>query len=485
MSELVVTGLGPGDLDRLAGDVRQLLEDPSVTVILRTIEHPAARQLAATRPVTTCDDLYETLETFEEVYEAIALRVRSVEGRVVYAVPGSPLIAERSVVRLRELSAREGRAVVVKPAPSFLDEMFAMLEIDPAVRGFQVLDGRDLPSPMQYHVSTVIFHVDLPVILAEVLDTLGRVLPPDTEIHVVVDAGAVGASHQIHPLSEVPLELAGLRTSLYFDPSPVGYVGAVQAMRRLREECPWDREQTHDSLVKYLIEETYETVDALSHLTPGAPNVDDLDYGAYAEVEDELGDVLLQVLFHANLAAEVAAFDIEDVAERLREKLVRRHPHVFGDVEVEDADEVVSNWNKIKESERARLSVLDGVPAGLPALQRATKLQVKAKGIGFDWDSVGPVLDAVAEEVAELRTDLDNPERAAEELGDLLFSVANLARHLEVDPELALARAANRFEQRFRRMEAMGPLEGHTMEELDQRWDRAKSAEHAGGEEQQ
>lgn len=476
MQRIVVTGLGPGDLDRLPGEVRTILEDRSVQVILRTIQHPASEQLAAIRPVITCDDLYDSLETFDEIYEAIAARVVSSDGPVVYAVPGSPLIAERSVVRIRELAAAADRPIEVKPTASFLDDMFAMLEIDPAERGFQVLDGRDLPEPMQYHITTIVFHVDVPLVLANVLDTLGRVLPPDMETHVVIGAGSRDASHHVYPLSEVPAEVAGLRTSLFFEPPPVGYVGAVQAMRRLREECPWDREQTHDSLVKYLIEETYELVDAIRHLTPGAPTTTDLDYGAYAEVEDELGDVLLQVIFHANLASEVAAFDIEDVAERLRQKLVRRHPHVFGDVEVEDSDEVVRNWSKIKESERGSASTLDGVPPGLPALQRATKLQVKAKQVGFDWQSVEPVLEKVEEELAELREDLDNRDRASEELGDLLFAVTNVARHLGIDSEQALGRSADRFERRFRAMEEHGPLSELSLGELDQLWEAAKES---------
>ncbi|HDH02944.1 MAG TPA: nucleoside triphosphate pyrophosphohydrolase [Actinobacteria bacterium] len=247
-------------------------------------------------------------------------------------------------------------------------------------------------------------------------------------------------------------------------------------MRRLREECPWDRGQTHDSLVKFLIEETYELVDAIRNLTPGAPDAEDLDYGAYAEVEDELGDVLLQVIFHANLASEVAAFDIEDLAERLRQKLVRRHPHVFGDVDVDDAEEVVRNWSKIKDSERSRESTLDGIPAGLPALQKASKLQARAKQVGFDWESVEPVLDKIEEEVAELRAELASRDRASEEVGDLLFSVVNVARHLNIDPEQALGRAADRFEQRFRAMERQGPLSGLSLSDLDLAWKAAKAA---------
>lgn len=476
MSGLVVTGLGPGDLERLPADVLGILEDPTRRVILRTLRHPAAEQLARRRAVETCDDLYESEATFEDVYAAIADRVLEVAEPVVYAVPGSPLIAERSVVELRSRAAARGREMVVIPTSSFLDDTFALLEIDPAARGFQVLDGRDLPSPLPYHVPIVVFHVDVPVVLADVTDTLGRVLPPDCPVAVVTDAGASTAAVAWYPLSELPSAAAGPRTTLYLDPPPAGYVGAVQALRRLRVECPWDREQTHDSLLKYLIEETHELAEAIGHLPPGSPAVDEPDYGAYAEVEDELGDVLLQVIFHANLAAEVAAFDIEDVAERLREKLVRRHPHVFGDVEVADADEVVRNWRSIKAEEGARTSLLDGIPS-MPALQRAIAVQSRVRHVGFDWESVEPVLADVEGELAELRADLDDPQRAADELGDVLFALANLARHLRVDPDVALRRAVHRFERRFRRMEEMDTLEGKSIEELDRLWNVAKQEE--------
>ncbi len=258
-------------------------------------------------------------------------------------------------------------------------------------------------------------------------------------------------------------ELAGARTSMFLDPIPGGMVGAIQVMARLREECPWDRKQTHESLVKNLIEETYELVEAIGSDSEG-------------QLEDELGDVLLQVLFHSNISRQAAGFDIEDVAENLRQKLVRRHPHVFGEVEVADADEVKANWEQIKDTERGltRESVLDGIPAGMPGLERAAKLQRRAADVGFDWPDVPPVLDKLLEEVEELRGALDEGMRVQEELGDILFTVVNLARHLKVEPELALRGAIDRFISRFRAMEAMGPLDGLGLAELDERWNRAK-----------
>jgi ATP diphosphatase len=241
-------------------------------------------------------------------------------------------------------------------------------------------------------------------------------------------------------------------------------------MWRLRHECPWDRRQTHESLVKNLVEECYELIEAI------AANSDGTAYGA---VEDELGDVLLQVLFHAAIARQEGAFDIEDVAENLRQKLVRRHPHVFGSVEVGSAEEVKANWDRIKAEERgeARSSLLDGVPVGMPALERAAKLQRRAAAVGFDWPDPAGVIEKLREEIGEVEQALANSEHIEEEVGDLLFTVVNLSRHLGVDPELVLRGASDRFTTRFRAMEAMGPMESLSPDELDRRWVKVKSDE--------
>jgi MazG family protein len=244
-------------------------------------------------------------------------------------------------------------------------------------------------------------------------------------------------------------------------------------MRRLRAECPWDREQTHHSLVRNLVEESYELVEALARLPVEAP-AGEPDFVAYDEVEDELGDVLLQVLFHSTMAREAGAFDIEDVAERLREKLVRRHPHVFGEVEATTAQEVLKNWEQIKQEEKRRSSLMDDVPVGLPGMERAAKLQRRAATVGFDWEDSAAVMDKVREEVTELDEALNDRVQAEHELGDLLFSAVNLARHLHIDPEVSLRRAVDRFGERFRRMEASRDLAGLSLLELDELWEAAK-----------
>lgn len=253
----------------------------------------------------------------------------------------------------------------------------------------------------------------------------------------------------------------------------------VDIMAKLRSKggCPWDREQTHQTLRPYLIEEAYEVLDAL-------------DNGGDGDFRDELGDLLLQVVFHAQIATEEQRFDIHDVARAINDKLVRRHPHVFGDIRADTADEVLTNWEKIKREEKGEGvagSVLDGLPAGMPALLRAYRIQEKVARVNFDWDDVEAVLEKVGEEISEVRRALERGDRAKieEEMGDLLFSLVNLSRHINVPPEDALRRSNDKFIRRFRYIEAALELKGEsleraTFEELDDLWDEAKQREPDG-----
>lgn len=465
-----IVGLGPGDLGRIPESTRQILLEPARIVIVRTLRHPAAAQLAEMREVVTCDDLYDRSQTFDDVYEAIADRVLAADGPV-YAVPGSPTVGEFAVAKIRSRASE----VTVHPAESFLDAMFAHFGVDPLADGFQLLNGHDLPVVLTFEFPTVIGHLDRAEILADTLARLDRALPEEARVSLVAGLGSGDATTVTLPPVEIDSSLAGLRTSLYIPATESGMSGAVRTMHRLRRECPWDREQTHESLVRHLLEETAELADAIAALS-----ADPDDLGPYGAVEEELGDVLLQVLFHAAIAEQDGAFDITDVAETLRRKLVRRHPHVFGDVAAADAATVKANWDEIKAAEKGTVasgSALDGVPAGLGALARAGELQRKAAKVGFDWPEAHPVFEKVAEELAELRHALATGDSSGveAEAGDLLFSVVNLARHLGVEPEVALRAANHRFELRFHAMEAEGPLTGLSLPDLDTRWERAKS----------
>lgn len=247
----------------------------------------------------------------------------------------------------------------------------------------------------------------------------------------------------------------------------------IKIIEQLRSPagCPWDREQTHQSLKRFLLEESYELFEAIDQNNP-------------EEIQDELGDVLLQVLLHAQIAREYGAFTIDDVITNLSNKLIRRHPHVFGDVQADTPDQVVVNWDAIKKTEKlgtTRVSVLDGVPRHFPALMRAEKIQKKATKVGFDWDETSEVLMKVHEELAELEEAfaLNNRQGLEEELGDLLFAIVNLARFLQVDPEFALQSATTKFTERFHLVEEEAKeqelhLEDLTLDELNVLWDLAK-----------
>lgn len=468
---ITIIGLGPGDLDRVPTPVLGLLLDEDRSVVARTAHHPAAAQLAERRTVVFCDDLYEA-ESFDDVYDAIRDRVLAAaeDGDVIYAVPGSPIVGEFAVGRIAAAAETE-----IIPGESFVDAVLREVGYDPLDRGLQILNGHELPDPLVLDKPTIVAHLDRPEVLADVLDAVGRVIAEGSPVTLLSGLGAADATVIDAPVEEIPVDGAGFRTSLFVDAQPGGLIGAVRVMRRLREECPWDRDQTHRSLVKNLIEESYELIDAIGKL-----RAED-DWVGYAAVEDELGDVLLQVLFHEAIARERSAFDIDGAAEVLRQKLVRRHPHVFADVEVADADDVKRNWDEIKAAERGEQaeSILDGVPVGMPALPRSAKVQNRAAKVGFDWDDATEVLPKVAEELAELEKAVSGEGDVEAELGDLIFTVVNLSRHLGIDPELALARATRTFERRFRSMEAEGPLDGLDLAELNERWNRAKASAEA------
>jgi len=244
----------------------------------------------------------------------------------------------------------------------------------------------------------------------------------------------------------------------------------VEVMKRLRGEngCPWDIEQSHQSLKPYLLEETYEVLEAI-------------DAGDDEKLKEELGDLLLQIVFHAQIASEQKRFTIDDVARSIVSKLRRRHPHVFGEVQVRDSDEVLENWERIKKGEGKR-SVLEGVPEYLPALLKARRVQEKVRRVGFDWDSVDGPLNKVIEEIKELRNAIEkrNREEVEEEFGDILFSLVNVSRFLGIDAEEALRKSIRKFIHRFKSVEdrvsrrGKKPLESHSIEELDKLWEESK-----------
>ena len=477
---VVVVGLGPGDPGLVTATATAEIERVAVRFV-RTSRHPTAELVS---DATSFDALYERCETFEDVYAGIveALVTAATEhGEVLYAVPGSPLVLEDSVDRLRR-DPRVDASIV--PAVSFLDLAWRAVGVDPVTAGVRLVDGHRFDvdaagerGPLlvaQVHDRDVLSRVKLAHEDADgdepvaILHHLG--LPDERVIHTTWR----DIDRTIEPDHLTALWIPRLAAPV------AGEMARLHLLARtLRERCPWDREQTHESLVRYLVEEAYEVIDALHALDPDSPATVDALVG-------ELGDLLYQVEFHSVLGEEAGLFTIADVARTVHDKLVRRHPHVFGDAGAETASDVESAWERIKWGERGEAaSPFEGVAGAAPALAYAEKVQQRATSRGFDWrDAEGP-LDAIAAELGELRDAAGSP-LAGEELGDLLFSAVNAARHLGVDPEAALRKAANRFRARVERAVELASARGidtasAAQDVLDGLWRGAKADLRADG----
>lgn len=243
----------------------------------------------------------------------------------------------------------------------------------------------------------------------------------------------------------------------------------VGIVARLRKECPWDREQTHQTIAPHLIEEAYEVVESIEE-------------GNKPELAKELGDILLHVVFHANLAEESGDFSLAEIIYQENEKLIYRHPHVFDEAEAATAEAVSENWEQLKRKEQGRTSIIDGVPKAMPALQRAARMQDKAAKVGFDWEKPEQVLVKIDEEIGEFLDEHD-PEKKTMEFGDLLFAIVNYSRHIGIDAESALRRSTDKFSRRFRELEheveqSTKAWKEYSLEELDALWDKVKRREH-------
>jgi tetrapyrrole methylase family protein/MazG family protein len=478
VGRVTIVGLGPGDPKLVTQETLDAIADIEHRFV-RTSRHPSA---GVVTDATSFDDIYEAADTFADVYGEITERLVAAaqeHGHILYAVPGSPLVLERSV---RHLCNDDRVRCTVLPALSFLDVAYAALGIDPVEARVRLIDGHEFATaaagdsgPMlvaHAHANWVLSDIKLAVEGAtgdEPVVILQRLGTP--EQHVVNTTWAdldrtVEADHL---------------TCLYIPRlgSPVGasLVRFHQLARTLREQCPWDQKQTHGSLIKYLLEETYEVVDALQALDPEEPSTD-------SALIEELGDLLYQIEFHATIAEQQGRFTMTDVVDSIHDKLVRRHPHVFGTVVAHDAETVVANWDAIKHDEKGRTSVFDGIAMSQPSLSYAYHVQRKAGKVGFDWPDVGGALPKIAEEVEELTEAVaaGDAARVDDELGDLLFAVVNVARHLDVEPEAALRVATHKFRRRFEAVEKLATERGIVMRDadlavLDSLWDEVKLVE--------
>ncbi len=478
IAAIVIVGLGPGDPGQITLEAWKVLESAD-EVHLRTRRHPSVDSLPEGVRYQSFDEVYENHDSFDDVYEEIATRVVALGERpqgVVYAVPGHPFMGETAVARILELARQEGLSTRVVAGVSFLEPATTALGIDP-FDGLQICDAMLLGE--RHHpnlcpdVGALIVQVCDRYVASRAKITLMNLYHDDHPIRLVHRAGTAEQEVREIPLYQLDRqEDLDHLTTAYIPPlsRPASLSSFQDVIARLRAPggCPWDRKQTHQTLRSELLEETYEVLAAL--------DTDDME-----DLEEELGDLMLQVLFHAQIATEDGDFKLIDSTQRIIEKLIRRHPHVFGEEKVADADEVLQNWERIKREERGKeafSSMLSGINRALPALSQAMEIQRRVARVGFDWASAEPVTAKVQEELQEFLRASDADERLAE-MGDLLFSLVNVARWHDIDAESALRQANQRFMDRFAALERRAqaqhrPLEEMTLEEMDALWEQIK-----------
>lgn len=484
MHTITIIGLGAGDFDQLQMGVYKKLK-AAKKLFVRTVDHPVLHELAAEGlQFKSFDAVYEKHGTFQPVYEEIAEKLieEAINEDVMYAVPGHPLVAEQTVQLLIAAQAVGKVQVVIEGGQSFLDPIFGALKIDP-IEGFQLLDGTDFSMHdlnMRQHI--LIAQVYDTFSASEVKLTLMEKYDDEYPVTVVTAAGSSQEKITTVPLYELDqcVEVNNL-TTVYVPPVKAqeealrDWTTFRQIIATLRgpEGCPWDQKQTHESLKKYLLEEAHEYLAA----------VDAEDDFAMIE---ELGDVLLQVFLNAQIGEDLGYFTLEDVLASISEKMIRRHPHVFSDVSVEDADEVVANWEAIKAEEKGMQDqpLLNEEYRASSSLQTAYNYQKRAAKVGFDWPDVEGAWDKFTEEWQEFKEEMTNGSNASrlDELGDVLFTIVNLARFYKLSPEEAMLHANEKFARRFgyveKKVKESGkPFSAYTLEQLDAFWEEAKKIE--------
>ncbi len=473
---ITIVGLGPGNGRTLTVEAWQLLS-AAERVYVRTSRHPAVADLPAGLKVVSFDTVYDTAVSFEAVYEQIVetLLRYGRDQDIIYAVPGHPFVGESTVTSLVAAAAEQQIPVQIVPGLSFVEPSLTAVKVD-ALDGLQIFDAIEIA---RYHYPPL--NPDVPVLLGQVYSrmlaselkmVLTAVYPHQHPVYLIHAAGTSREQVESMPLYAIDHSphvdhLSSLYVPALSVASSLMSLAETVAHLRSPEGCPWDQEQTPQSMRADFLEEMCEVLDAL--------DTDDI-----RGLQEELGDLLYHVLMQVQMAAEVEDFSLTDVIAGIETKLKRRHPHVWGDWQVADSDHVVRNWEMLKKQEKAEkpASALDGVPVSLPALARSQKIQHKAGQAGFDWPDIAGVYAKLDEELAELKAASDQAQRA-EELGDLLFIMVNMARWLGVDAESCLREANNKFSQRFQLTEQLAQQRGLVMPEmslaeLDMLWEEAK-----------
>lgn len=507
---ITLLGLGPGDPNLLTREAWETLNtcDETTRIFLRTQRHPTILGLPKHLKFEAFDALYDTHQSFDDVYAHIveAVTTAAKSGDVIYAVPGHPLVGEATTPIILQCAQQLNIATRIVAGLSFIEPTLEVLSaelripsdasptlnspiqtrhflMDP-IAGLQVCDALDLAAmhhpPLNPDKPALIAQVYSRAVASDVKLTLMNQYPPEHVVYIVRG----GLTHRtnketrrkggkvkslLHPVTTSLLhqldhvDAFDHLTSLYV--LPLEQVGGFEAFQetiaylRAPEGCPWDREQTHESLRNTLLEETYEVITAI-------------DEGDMTALKEELGDLLLNVVLQAQIATEAEEFRMSDVIAEVNAKLIRRHPHVFGTTNVKDSGEVVANWNEIKKQEKTAkgqvdASVLDGIAPALPALAQAQKMAHRAERAGFKWDSHEARLAKVREEIEEIISATDNAHRS-EEFGDLCFTIADWADGYGIDIETAAREANLKFARRFRKLESIVRRRGLGMNQMSQ-----------------
>jgi tetrapyrrole methylase family protein / MazG family protein len=480
---ITIVGLGPGDGRLLTREVWQLLSEAPL-VYLRTGQHPAVADLPPSVQQVTFDTVYDNAATFNEVYEQIVAEIlrlgreaASKDSTIIYAVPGHPYVGEATVRSIIESAADEGLPLTVLPGLSFVEPTLAAVGAD-GLEGLQLFDAIELAGynhpPLNPNVPLLLGQVYSRLLAGELKLALMALYPDDHVVVLVHGAGTESQHCEYTPLYTIDRShRTGHLTSLYVPPLPytASLAGLAETVATLRgpEGCPWDQEQTPQSMRADFQEEVAEALEAL-------------DKQDSAGLLEELGDVLYHLVMQAQMASESGDFTLTEVIAAIDAKLKRRHPHVWGDWQVSDSAEVVHNWHQLKQHEKgitgAAVSVLDNIPYTLPALARSQKIQERVRRIGFDWPDIGGVISKVDEELDELKKARSPAEQMAE-LGDVLFVMVNWASWLNVDAETALREANLRFSRRFEQVGQLAAERGLQLEKLglaalDELWNEAK-----------
>lgn len=481
MGKITIVGLGPGDYSQISQGALDALKNNS-RIFLRTEKHPIIDRLKDEITYTTLDYFYDENEDFDIVYNKIANFIieESHNGDLVYVVPGHPRVAEKTVGIINSIANTKGIELETIASMSFVDAMFNYLEVDPS-EGFKLVDAFEIEnSYVDTNARMIITQIYDRFIASNVKLSLMEYYDDEQEVCIVRAAGVKNLESKkyvkLYELDRNEKDFDYL-TSLYIPKSDKTMYNTVKDLENIVQElrsdngCEWDKKQTHQSLKAHIIEEAYELEQAIDN--------DDID-----EMIEELGDILLHVVFHSQIGKEDGYFDLKEVTNSVCEKLIFRHPHVFKDEKV-DMNTYDKTWEDLKKKEKGESTVTEGlkrIPNNLPALTKAKKVQYKASLVGFDWNNIDDVFKKIVEEYKELLDEhkQGNIKYIKEELGDLLFSIVNLARFLDINPEESLNLTTEKFIKRFEFIENSAinsnkNLEDMTLEEMDNLWNQSKN----------